>query len=368
MRQRYIRICTQEECDRLFSETTQTPITRTAFQSVNLPQKAIEKQFLDCLFLGCKIPQGLKSKLHDSLVFPDMGQIFSFRSSLYTCDELYDTYRMGQPQSIQTCYDTRVYHHYLRQGKRSTNIKETLARTLHDHSISSALHEFLAAYDERDVIGVMGGHGIPRDSPQYATVAHIAKHLTELGKLMISGGGPGAMEATHLGAWMAGRTEKELNQAIDIMAQAPTFEHILWLEQAILVRQRYPQTKYKSIGIPTWLYGHEPTTPLATHIAKYFDNSIREDGILTLAMGGIVFTPGSAGTLQEIFQEAVQNHYLSFGYASPMIFLGKAYWTEEIPVYPLIENLVARGKYKNLILSLTDDTQDVVRELVRNNS
>ena len=66
------------------------------------------------------------------------------------------------------------------------------------------------------------------------------------------------------------------------------------------------QTKYVSLGIPTWLYGHEPSTPFATHIAKYFVNSVREDTILTVAYGGIIFTPGSAGTLQEIFQEAVQ--------------------------------------------------------------
>ena len=86
------------------------------------------------------------------------------------------------------------------------------------------------------------------------------------------------------------------------------------------VRERFPQDRYESVGIPTWLYGHEPATPLATRITKYFDNSIREDGILTLAKGGIIYTPGSAGTLQEIFQDAVQNHYLSFGYASPMVF------------------------------------------------
>ena len=126
------------------------------------------------------------------------------------------------------------------------------------------------------------------------------------------------------------------------------------------VRKKYPQLDYESLGMPTWLYGHEPATPFATHIAKYFDNSIREDSIVTIAMGGIVYTPGSAGTMQEIFQEAVQNHYLSFGISSPMIFLGKDYWTNEIPVWPLLQDLVARGKYKNLRLTLTDDQEEVV--------
>ena len=119
-----------------------------------------------------------------------------------------------------------------------------------------------------------------------------------------------------------------------------------------------------SLGVPTWLYGHEPSTPFATHIAKFFENSLREDNnILTMAFGGIIYAPGSAGTLQEIFQEAVQDHYLSYGFASPMIFLGKHFWTEEIPVYPLIEHLMETGKYRNLLITLTDDIDEAVATL-----
>ena len=113
-----------------------------------------------------------------------------------------------------------------------------------------------------------------------------------------------------------------------------------------------------SLGIPTWHYGHEPSTPFATHIAKFFENSLREDNILTLAFGGIIYAPGSAGTLQEIFQEAVQDHYLSYGFASPMIFLGTEFWTDEVPVYPLLQRMMETGKYKNLLLSITDDIDE----------
>ena len=85
---------------------------------------------------------------------------------------------------------------------------------------------------------------------------------------------------------------------------------------------------------------------------------------MTIAKGGIVYSPGSAGTMQEIFQEAVQNHYLSFGYASPMIFMNKEYWTEEMPVYLLMEHLVKKGKYKNLLMSLTDSVEEVVKTIL----
>ena len=87
--------------------------------------------------------------------------------------------------------------------------------------------------------------------------------------------------------------------------------------------------------------------------------------MLTIAKGGLIYSPGSAGTLQEIFQEAVQNHYLSFGYASPMIFLGVDYWTDEMPIYPLLEHLMKKGKYKNLLLTLTDDEHCIVDTLER---
>ena len=115
--------------------------------------------------------------------------------------------------------------------------------------------------------------------------------------------------------------------------------------------------------MPTWLYGHEPSTPFATHIAKYFTNAIREDEILTIPMGGIIYTPGSAGTMQEIFQDAVQNHYLSLGYGSPMVFLGRHFWTEEMPVFPLFTHLMETGRYKNLRLTLTDSSDEVLRVL-----
>jgi hypothetical protein len=48
-----------------------------------------------------------------------------------------------------------------------------------------------------------------------------------------------------------------------------------------------------------------------------------------------------------------------------MIFLGSRFWTEEMPVYPLLESLEERGKYKNLRLGLTDDIGVVVEVLER---
>lgn len=364
MKRIYKEIKTQEQLEQLLAQTEQRQIHHMAFQGLAFPEEAARLQFQSCLFLACQLPPALEKRLTDSLVFPNLGELFRFQSTLYTADSLYEGYQMGHPETLSATYDGRVYRHYLSKGKFATDIREALSRTLHDYSISDALHEFLSLYDERDIVGVMGGHGINRNDEHFALTARVSKRLTEAGKLMVSGGGPGAMEATHLGAWMAGRSDEDLQEALNILRQAPNFSHPLWLDTALQVREQFPQEQYESVGIPTWLYGHEPATPLATRIAKYFDNSIREDGILTIAMGGIIYTPGSAGTLQEIFQDAVQNHYLSFGYASPMAFLNRKYWTEEMPIYPLLENLSACGKYKNLLLSLSDDEEEVAQHIL----
>lgn len=285
-----------------------------------------------------------------------------FVDELYNAELLYNEYKPGQPDSFNDCFDTRVYNHYMKSGKGCKAPEdEMLARSLHDSCISRLMRDFLSDYPEKTQVGIMGGHGLLRTDKQYADVVYISKRLTEEGFLMISGGGPGAMEATHLGAWMAGRKNDEVKLALDIMRKAPCYKDELWLETALAVMKRFPQNRFRSLGIPTWLYGHEPATPLATHIAKFFDNSIREDTILTYAFGGIIYTPGSAGTVQEIFQDVTQNHYLSFGYSSPMVFFGKEFWTKEIPIYPLLDGLMATGKMKNLLLTLTDSQEDILK-------
>lgn len=340
-----------------------------AFQGIDFNRcmdMAMQCRFSDCLFLGGFGVDNLRDRMDDSCsIFPRFqGLPFrAFRSGLYSAKSLYEGYRPGDPDSYKDCYDSKVYEHYLKAGKQTGDIKETLARILHDHSMNDGLDDFLRSFEEKSIVGIMGGHGLSRCDESYRKVVFISKKLTEGGSLMVSGGGPGAMEATHLGAWMAGRTEAEVDEALAILSSAPSYKDRLWLDTAFQVLEKFPTSEYVSLGVPTWLYGHEPATPFATHIAKYFDNSTREDTILTIAKGGVVYSPGSAGTMQEIFQDAVQNHYLSFGYASPMVFLGTEYWNEEMPVYKLMQYLVDKGKYNNLLLSITDSIDDIVRIL-----
>jgi len=169
------------------------------------------------------------------------------------------------------------------------------------------------------------------------------------------------MEATNLGAWLAPHPDGALADALATLAAVPRFEPIpAWLDTAIEVQRRWPFVagKAESLGIPTWHYGHEPPNVFASHIAKYFANSIREDGLLSIALAGVVFAPGSAGTIQEVFQDAAQNHYESFGLVSPMIFFGVDYWTSTKPVYPLLAQL-AEGMAYSEKLSIHDDVSAI---------
>jgi len=166
------------------------------------------------------------------------------------------------------------------------------------------------------------------------------------------------MEAANLGAYLSSYPAEAIDEAVRTLAPAPTYQNDWYFDTAYTVRTAYPEGA-NSLAVPTWFYGHEPSNLFARHIAKYFANSIREDGLLAIATHGVIFAPGSAGTIQEIFMDAAQNHYVSLGTISPMVFFGEDYWTEEKPVYPLLQQLAAGHTYAEL-LAISDDAPSIV--------
>jgi predicted Rossmann-fold nucleotide-binding protein len=105
----------------------------------------------------------------------------------------------------------------------------------------------------------------------------------------------------------------------------------------------------------------------ATHIAKYFANATREAVLLQKCSGGIIFLPGAAGTVQEIFQDACENFYGSAESISPMVLVGVEYWTKTLPAYPLLLEL-ARGRAMEEKVFLVDHPDEAVRILVELNN
>ncbi len=359
------KIDTYSAFEKLFSQTS---VHKKAFQSLDLrkyEEAVLRISFSKCLFLDCKITE--KTMLHlyqENYIFPHLDVPFRiYPSKLYNKETLYGNFDYRRPETYNQTYDKIVYAYYRQIGVETRDIKETLARSLHDHSINDSLSDFLAGFEERKIVAIMGGHKLGRDDVMFLQVALLSKTLTERGFLMISGGGPGAMEATHVGAWFAGKSTDDLAEAVEVLAQAPFYNHPEWLSKAFQVLEQHPTADFVSLGIPTWLYGHELSTPFATHIAKFFENSLREEGLLAVAKGGVIFSPGSAGTMQEIFQDLAQNHYESYGYASPMVFLDTVYWTQDRPIYPLIKEMMENGDLENIDLSIYDENEKIVAHL-----
>ena len=47
-----------------------------------------------------------------------------------------------------------------------------------------------------------------------------------------------------------------------------------------------------------------------------------------------------------------------------MVFLGKDFYTREIPLYPLLEDLLEKGVYRSLLLSITDDADEAISNIL----
>ena len=246
---------------------------------------------------------------------------------------------------------------------------ERMMQALHDQAISGAVGRILVG---KRVAAIMGGHKMLRGTADYASVVELSRTLTRGGVMVCAGGGPGAMEASHLGALLANSSDDVIHDALKSLASVPSVPDLVqivndggaangdmvkaahdWLAPSYEIAKRI-QTPGESLAVPTWHYGHEPSTPFATMIAKYFQNSIREDGLLAIAHQGIVFAPGRAGTLQEIFQDATQNYYRSFGVFSPMVLLDVEYWTKTLPAVPLLKSLFTPDDFERCVL-VTDD-------------
>lgn len=55
-------------------------------------------------------------------------------------------------------------------------------------------------------------------------------------------------------------------------------------------------------------------------VARFLSNALREDLLLVTVTAGVVYLPGAAGTVQEIFQAATPGYYSSDG-GVPLVLL-----------------------------------------------
>lgn len=317
------------------------------------------------IFLGCTFDDGVEQSLRarGALIFPKLDEVpFNpYRGQLYTPQELY----AGIADSrYEDTLDARVYQWSIRPGQRH-RLDATLAAALHDHSIGDALDELTRSElcRGRSLVGVMGGHAEARGSASFAEAAQLGRLLARNGRVVATGGGPGTMEAANLGAYLSAADDTVFERALADLAAVPGFRPSVsaWARAAAAVVERHPDGT-PSLGIPTWFYGHEPPNFFATHIAKYFANAIREAILLELCNGGIIFLPGSGGTIQEIFQDACENYYAAPETITPMVLVGREHWLRRFPAWPLLQSLAAGRGMEDRIF-LVDSVQEAVAVL-----
>ncbi|MFG2311076.1 LOG family protein [Streptomyces sp. NPDC048566] len=313
----------------------------------------------DAVFLGCSMSPAAAAKVRASgaLVFPPVPglPLDPYRGRLYSPAELFDSLDDG----YESTPDALAYA-WFRKTRDDGDILASTVRAIHDDSVSDALDELLAG---ARVVGVMGGHAMARGTEEYAGAARLGRELARSGLVVATGGGPGAMEAANLGAYAAPFDDGMLDEALGILAGAPSFTRSVggWARAAFAVRERWPGGG-DSVGIPTWFYGHEPPNAFAAHIAKYFANATREEGLLARSNAGVVFLPGAAGTVQEIFDNATPNYYESRGEPTPMVLVDRVHWTERFPAWPLLRSL-ARGRSMESRIALVDRIDDAPQAL-----
>jgi len=345
-------------------------------------------------FLGCKMNEALivlayrqgAPAIAETGVLPPT--LPAFGRGLYTVDDLYAG--LGADGSLwETTPDHDGYRWFMKgPGEpKALGLVEMLSARLHD---TVQEREVVALLEGRKVVAIMGGHDFAREldpadaakgKPDvYWQCVEIAKTLAEADFLIISGGGPGLMEAANLGALLAGADAAKV-AGVKAILKNHKFGSAEWRATALAARKLIlggadPAGQQQSLGIPTWFYGHEPPNMFASHHAKMFYNSLREDGLVTWANSGILYFEGNGGTVQEIFQDASQNYYPIPGTArTPMIFYNtNGYWDRPCdtlskpgdtpmdkrkPLLPLVKQLAAEKSFLDAILVTTDPAEAV---------
>src|SRR5579871_6608236 len=174
-------------------------------------------------------------------------------------------------------------------------------------------------------VSVFGSARTKRDAPEYALAEQVGRAFARAGYAVITGGGPGVMEAANRGCCLAGGV------SVGLGIELP-FEQRMndWVDVGIVFRYFFARK---------------------TMFVKYSQ--------------GFVGLPGGFGTLDELFESLtlVQTRKVT---AFPVILLGTEYWSG------LIEWLRARalpgGKISIpdlRLIRLTDDVDEAVDMVVR---
>jgi len=192
--------------------------------------------------------------------------------------------------------------------------------------------EFVTGFDELATlsrgISIFGSARTSKEDPDYAAAQETAALLARAGFAIITGGGPGIMEAANRGAFEAGG---------------------------------------RSIGCNIELPFEQGSNPYLTKGLKFKYFFVRKMMFVKYSLGFIIF-PGGFGTLDELFEALtlIQTQKIR---NFPVVLFGSDYWNgllNWIRDYALRDGKVTEEDLKRL--HLTDSPAEVVRIIVESQS
>jgi uncharacterized protein (TIGR00730 family) len=190
--------------------------------------------------------------------------------------------------------------------------------------------EFIEGFEELRVVGqavsVFGSARTPEDDPYYAVGVRVGKALCKAGFTVITGGGPGMMEAANRGAHEAGKD---------------------------------------SVGLNIDLPHEQKPNPYISNLINFRYFFVRKVMFLKYASGAIVL-PGGFGTMDELFEllTLVQTHRVD---SLPVVLMGTSYWQGLVE---WLRNTMLKQKCIDAddlnIFMLTDDPDEAVEYIKQN--
>ena len=170
-------------------------------------------------------------------------------------------------------------------------------------------------------VTVFGSARVPEEHKYYKIARELGRRLAENGHAVITGGGPGIMEAANRGAYEYGGRSVGLNISLD--------------------HEQFPN----------------PYLTDTMEFHYFFSRKV----MLVMASKVFVFMPGGFGTLDELSEVMILEQEDKMP-KQPIFLFGKSYWK---PLYKVWEKkLLAEGmiKAKDLkLVTITDNIEDIVK-------
>ena len=182
---------------------------------------------------------------------------------------------------------------------------------------------FQALFELPPAVTIFGSTHIQRDDPTYAVAERIGRLLVQHGYSVITGGGPGAMEAANKGAAEAGGVSVGLN-----------------------------------IHLPT----AQQANPYVTKLLNFRYFFVRKLMFMRYSVA-LVIVPGGYGTLDELFEALtlIQTEKIK---PFPVILVGSAYWDGLVKW--LHDPVLKEGKIPLQALNIftvVDTPEEVIRRI-----